>query len=89
MKSARPLFDGGCFLTFLPPYGDGYGAKKDGKIPSLPVFSIRLRPLSEEAEQNTCRHGRTYYAGHVRTHGMHQQVVAAVVFESDILRYAR
>ena len=42
--------------------------------------------LSEEAEQDTCRYSRSYDAGYIRGHCMHEQVVVLVEFATDILR---
>lgn len=38
--------------------------------------------LAQEAQQHTGSHGRAYHTGHVRPHGMHQQVILGIVFQS-------
>lgn len=41
--------------------------------------------LSEETEQYACSNGTAYHACHIRTHGMHEQVIVLVIFETYFL----
>ena len=38
--------------------------------------------LSEESQQNTCCNCRADYTGNIRSHGMHEKMVARVAFAS-------
>ncbi len=48
------------------------------------MYKIRLR-LCEEAEQHTGSHSRTNHTGNIRTHGMHEQIVGGVIYETGVL----
>ena len=38
--------------------------------------------LSKESQQDTGSYGRADHSGYVRSHGVHEQVVARVAFET-------
>ena len=45
-------------------------------IDGIKVCNYILSELTpQKAQQQTCGHSTTNYSGHIRSHGMHQQVV--------------
>lgn len=50
-------------------------------------YMIRMELSAEESEQNAGCYCRTDDAGHIRTHGMHQQIVRRVVLQTEVREF--
>ncbi len=75
-------------IRAAPAMPDGYRQRQE---PPIDVSDASRCPgicLSEKAENDSGRNCRTYDAGHVRCHGVHEQVVVLVELPADILRNA-
>ena len=73
------------FPLYLLKNGTGFYIRKAAFPWRKSAFRIvcRLVPkLAQEAQQHTGSHSRAYHTGHVRPHGMHQQVILGIVFQS-------
>ena len=55
-----------------------------GRKACLCYVKIRLL-LCEEAEQHAGSHSRTDHTCNVRAHGMHEQIVGGIIFETEIV----
>lgn len=44
--------------------------------------------LTQEAEEHTCRNRRSYYPGNIRPHGVHEEIVGGIVFQTQIVGYS-
>ena len=76
----------------------GFVRKKEGVLFDTPSFFYRFIPfvrseicipdrisLYQEAQQDTGSYSRTDHTGYVRAHGVHQQVIARIVFQTNDL----
>ena len=59
------------------------------KKPTLEIGAGFLRVLSvilsEETEQYACSNGTAYHTCYIRPHGMHEQVIVLVIFQTYFL----
>ena len=64
--------------------------KKDTSEPSRNRKTVLTTHtvLTEEAQQHAGSHCRTDNTGHIRPHGVHEQVVFGIVLQTEILRDA-
>ena len=71
-------------------YAGGIYMRRTIKKPALAssagiVWREEAVPLSEEAEQDTCCDGTAYHTCYIRPHGMHEQVIVLVIFQTYFL----
>ncbi len=54
-------------------------------MPGSFLFGDMCCRLAEESEEDTCCYGTTDYSGYVWSHGMHEEVVVGVGFQTFVL----